>query len=67
VFRTAPFAPGESGLETGRCALAESFGSFAPNTIIVGVDSERELVLGHQLRGGGGDGAIDVLGLGGQP
>ena len=64
VFRTAPFRPGESGLETGRCALAESFGSFAPNTIIVGVDVDRELLLGHQLRGRGGDEAIDVLGLG---
>ena len=53
-----------SGYETGRRALAESLGSFAPNTIIVGVDAERELLLGHQLRPGGGDEAIDVLGLG---
>ncbi len=64
VFRTAPFRRGEAGLETGRRALAESFGLFAPNTSIIGVDSERELLLGHQLRGGGGDEAIDVLGLG---
>jgi hypothetical protein len=65
VFRTVPFSCGEEqGLETGRRALAESLGSFAPNTIIVGVDAERELLLGHQLRRRGGDDAIDVLRLG---
>ncbi len=65
VFRTVPFRCGDDErLETGRRALAESLGSFAPNTIIVGVDAERELLLGHQLRPGGGDEAIDVLGLG---
>jgi hypothetical protein len=48
----------------GRSALAESLGSFAPNTIVIGVDPERELILGHQLRRTGGDEAIDVLGLG---
>ncbi len=37
--------------------LAESFGSFAPNTIIIGVDHERELLLGHQLRRSGGSDA----------
>ncbi len=51
-------------LETGKRALAESFGSFAPNTIIVGVDAERELILGHQLRRSGRAEAIDVLELG---
>ena len=65
VFRAVPFRCGDDErLETGRRALAESLGSFAPNTIIVGVDAERELLLGHQLRRGGGDEAIDVLGLG---
>jgi hypothetical protein len=65
VFRAVPFRCGnEDELETGRRAVAESFGSFAPNTIIVGVDVERELILGHQLRPGGGAEAIDVLGLG---
>ncbi|MGH2885818.1 MAG: hypothetical protein ACRDPA_24505 [Solirubrobacteraceae bacterium] len=65
AFRTVPFRCGdEPGLETGRRALAESLGSFAPNTIIVGVDPERELLLGHQLRRRRGDEAIDVLGLG---
>jgi len=66
-FRAVPFRCGdEPKLETGRQAMAESFGSFSPNTIIVGVDAERELILGHQLRPGGGPEAIDVLGLGGR-
>jgi hypothetical protein len=65
VFRAVPFRCGpDHDIEVGRRALAESLGSFAPNTIIVGVDVERELILGHQLRPGGGAEAIDVLGLG---
>jgi hypothetical protein len=64
-FRAVPFRCGdEQELETGRRAMAESFGSFSPNTFIVGVDSDRELILGHQLRPAGGREAIDVLGLG---
>ena len=65
AFRTVPFRCGhDAGLETGRRAVAQSMGSFAPNTIIIGVDAERELRLGHQLRRRGGNEAIDVLGLG---
>jgi hypothetical protein len=65
TFRAVPFRCGsEHDVEAGRRALAESLGSFAPNTIIVGVDEERELILGHQLRRTGGAEAIDVLGLG---
>ncbi len=65
VFRVVPFRRGDvESLESGRRALAESFGSFAPNTIIVGVDPDRELLLGHQLRRSGGDEAIDLLKLG---
>jgi hypothetical protein len=65
AFRAVPFHCGpEHDIEIGRQALAESLGSFAPNTIIVGVDVERELILGHQLRPGGGVEAIDVLRLG---
>jgi hypothetical protein len=65
TFRSVPFRGGsEHDTETGRRAFAEAFGSFAPNTIIVGVDVERELILGHQLRRTGGREAIDVLGLG---
>jgi hypothetical protein len=65
VFRAVPFACGDDeAREIGRRALAESLGSFAPNTIIIGVDPERELLLGHQLRRRGGSEAIDILGLG---
>jgi hypothetical protein len=64
-FRAVPFRSGvDEQLEGGKRALAESFGSFAPNTIIVGVDGEREMILGHQLRRKGGPEAIDVLELG---
>ncbi|HTX09474.1 MAG TPA: hypothetical protein VME22_12730 [Solirubrobacteraceae bacterium] len=64
-FRAVPFRGGPGhDVEAGRRALAESLGSFAPNTIIVGVDEERGLILGHQLRSTGGAEAIDVLGLG---
>ena len=64
-FRAVPFrGPEDSRLELGREALAESLGSFAPNTIIIGVDSDRELILGHQLHRSGEVDAIDVLGLG---
>jgi hypothetical protein len=64
TFRAVPFRCGEEEHEFGRLALAESLGSFAPNTIIIGVDADGELILGHQLRPGGGAEAIDVLGLG---
>ena len=65
AFRAVPFRCGpEHDIEIGRRALAEAFGSFAPNTIIVGVDVERELILGHQLHPTGGAEAIDLLGLG---
>lgn len=65
AFRSVRFRRDENDArEGGRRALAESFGSLAPNTIVIGVDPERELLLGHQLKQGGGDSAIDVLGLG---
>lgn len=64
-FRAFPFRCAEQRqLESGRHAMAESFGSFAPNTIIVGVDYETEMILGHQLKQGGGREAIDILELG---
>lgn len=64
-FRAVPFRRDEDELlEGGRQGLAEGFGSLAPNTIIVGIDSERELILAHQLRRSGGREAIDLLELG---
>src|SRR5438874_5665109 len=50
--------------ERGRRALSEAFGSFAPNTIVVGIDNERGLILAHQLRPTVGRDAIDLLELG---
>lgn len=66
AFRATSFATGGEAepVQRGRRALAESMGSFAPNTIVIGVDLERELVLAHQLRRGGGADAIDVLRIG---
>ncbi len=64
-FRAVRFRGGnDEALESGRRGLAEGFGSLAPNTIIVGVDPERELILAHQLRPSGGREAIDLLELG---
>src|SRR5947209_13329024 len=61
-FSTAAFAArGDEPFESGRRALAEALGSFAPNTIVIGVDGDRELILAHQLRRGG---PIDPLELG---
>ena len=31
-------------------ALAEGLGSFAPNTVVIGVDERRNVLLAHQLR-----------------
>jgi multisubunit Na+/H+ antiporter MnhE subunit len=64
-FRAVRFRCGEEDQrESGRRALAEAFGSLAPNTIVVGIDSERELLLVHQLHRIGGRGALDLLELG---
>jgi hypothetical protein len=64
-FRAVPFVGGSGdAVDAGRRALAEAFGSFAPNTIVVGIDTERELILAHQLRRTGDREAIDLLDLG---
>jgi hypothetical protein len=54
---------GDSPHEVGRRALAEALGSLPPNTIVIGIDPERDLILGHQLEVNGGADAVDVLGL----
>lgn len=65
VFRAARFsATEETPDQTGRRALAETVGSYAPNTIIVGVDAERGLLLTHQLRRHGPPEDLDVTRLG---
>jgi hypothetical protein len=51
-------------LASGQRALAEGFGSLAPNTFVIGIDRERELILAHQLRRKPPRETIDVLELG---
>jgi multisubunit Na+/H+ antiporter MnhE subunit len=49
-IRAMPFRHGGDAPDAaGRRALAESLGSFAPNTIVIGVDDERNLIIVHQL------------------
>jgi hypothetical protein len=65
VFRAVPFkAGGELPADVGRRALAEALGSIAPNTIVIGIDPDRDLLLVHQLHRQGGREQLDVLGLG---
>jgi hypothetical protein len=44
--------------------LAKEFGSFAPNSYVIGVDAERDLMLVHQLEPRGGRDKLDPLELG---
>ena len=48
-FRALPFEVGGGPEGRGREALAELAGSFSPNTIVVGLDRERGVLLVHQL------------------
>jgi len=48
----------------GRRALAEVMGAVSPNSIVVGIDDERGLLLVHQLRRHGPAKDLDVTGLG---
>lgn len=64
-FRAVPFrATQETPQGAGRRALTEWLGSVAPNTIVVGVDPDRELLLVHQLHRHGDADQVDPLGLG---
>jgi hypothetical protein len=63
VFRATPFgATRQTPDHAGRRALTETIGSFAPNTIVVGVDTEHGLLLAHQLRRQGPPHELDVTG-----
>jgi hypothetical protein len=65
TFRVLPFGPGtDERLRSGRVALAEAIGSVAPNTMVVGIDERRGLILAHQLRRTEGRQAVDPLELG---
>jgi hypothetical protein len=64
-FRAVRFEGGEGQQrESGRRALAEALGSFAPNSIVAGIDDERGLILAHQLWQTGGREAVDPMELG---
>jgi hypothetical protein len=64
-FRAVRFRiGGDTGQDAARRALTEALGSVAPNTIVLGVDSERGLLLVHQLRRQGPPEDLDALRLG---
>ena len=64
-FRAVPFrASQDTPQDAGRRALTEWLGSVAPNTIVIGIDPERELLLVHQLHRQGAADQVDPLGLG---
>lgn len=64
-FRAHRFDTTEASAQArGRRALVESVGSVAPNTIVIGIDDERGLLLVHQLRRQGSAKDLDVTGLG---
>jgi multisubunit Na+/H+ antiporter MnhE subunit len=63
-FRAIPFRTGTGETDAGRHALAELAGSLAPNTIVIGVDPDSQLLLVHQLTPRGGRGQLDVMQLG---
>ena len=65
TLRAVRFRAGAGGSsDVGRRALAEGLGSLAPNTIVIGIDEETDLLLVHQLHRGGGRDQLDVLELG---
>lgn len=66
TLRAVPFHHGDRGdaRDMGRRALSEALGSLTPNTIVIGIDEERNLILVHQLRRSGGSEGVDVLRLG---
>jgi multisubunit Na+/H+ antiporter MnhE subunit len=59
-----PFAHGgEEPRDNGRRALAQALGSFAPNTIVAGIDPEGGRLIAHQLDPTGSPSDLDPLGL----
>jgi Na+/H+ ion antiporter subunit len=64
-FRSGPFeAVQDNAGDVGRRALAEALGSVSPNTIVIGVDPDRHVLVVHQLRHQGPPEDLDVLRLG---
>ncbi|HEY1596060.1 MAG TPA: hypothetical protein VGF74_11735 [Thermoleophilaceae bacterium] len=65
-FRAFHFEPGSGNdpEDVGRRALAKLAGSFSPNTVVVGIDAERKLILVHQLEPDDSPLSADPLELG---
>ena len=65
-FRAVRFHPGrpDDAEDTARRVLAKALGSFAPNSYVIGVDDERDIMLVHQLEPRGGAEKLDPLELG---
>jgi multisubunit Na+/H+ antiporter MnhE subunit len=66
VLRAVPFrhGPVDGSRDAGRRALAEAGGSLAPNTIVIGIDPDRDLLLVHQLTRSGPTESVDAMGIG---
>ncbi|MGH2888957.1 MAG: hypothetical protein ACRDNJ_04945 [Solirubrobacteraceae bacterium] len=66
ALRALRFEPaGDRAEVAARCALACAVGSFAPNTIVLGVEEDDGVILVHQLAPQPRDRAsVDPLGLG---
>jgi multisubunit Na+/H+ antiporter MnhE subunit len=65
-FRAYRFSAGsaDNPEDVGRRALAKLAGSFGPNTVVVGIDAERDLILVHQLEPDDSVRSADPLELG---
>ncbi|HEY0517480.1 MAG TPA: hypothetical protein VGD00_10195 [Solirubrobacteraceae bacterium] len=64
ALRAVPFRQAAGGgKNAARRAAAEALGSLAPNTIVIGVDVQRGLLLVHQLTPTGGADRVDATGL----
>lgn len=64
AFRSAPFRCSPAHERSDRRALAEIAGSLAPNTVVVGIDTEAQRLIVHQLVVTSGRGGLDPLELG---
>jgi multisubunit Na+/H+ antiporter MnhE subunit len=54
---------GDEPQENGRRALAQALGSFAPNTIVIGIDPDRGRLIAHQLEPTPSSSDLDPLSL----
>jgi multisubunit Na+/H+ antiporter MnhE subunit len=54
---------GDEPPENGRRALAQALGSFAPSTVVIGIDPEGDRLIAHQLAASGEARDLDPLEL----